>query len=214
MAAGCHEDEAGRARSRFAYSRHMDPIMPDGRAGYPAAPRAPPATAVAGRRTGALRPPRRGCLPQCSACCVGSRRQAPRLARSSVARWRGDRRTWRRRPRALRDPRLAGFLGALGEARPALSLYMSTTGVYGDTGRGVVTEASPVMPGDRSRPPAVRGGARRRRGASPRGPMRHSARAGDLRPPAPAAGSPATRRAGAPARRMRARATASTSTTS
>jgi nucleoside-diphosphate-sugar epimerase len=44
------------------------------------------------------------------------------------------------------DPRLAGFLGALGEARPSAFLYVSTTGVYGDTGGGVVTEAAPVMP--------------------------------------------------------------------
>ncbi|MDQ1346002.1 MAG: hypothetical protein QG586_1533 [Pseudomonadota bacterium] len=50
------------------------------------------------------------------------------------------------------DPRLAGFLGALGEARPNALLYVSTTGVYGDTGGGVVTEASPVMPSsDRGR---------------------------------------------------------------
>jgi len=44
------------------------------------------------------------------------------------------------------DPRLAGFLAALGEARPSVFLYMSTTGVYGDTGGEVVTEASPVTP--------------------------------------------------------------------
>jgi nucleoside-diphosphate-sugar epimerase len=44
------------------------------------------------------------------------------------------------------DPRLARFLDALGPARPAALLYMSTTGVYGDTGGGTVTEASPVSP--------------------------------------------------------------------
>jgi len=50
------------------------------------------------------------------------------------------------------DPRLARFLDALGAARPAAFLYMSTTGVYGDTGGATVTEASPVAPAnDRSR---------------------------------------------------------------
>jgi len=50
------------------------------------------------------------------------------------------------------DPRLARFLEALGSARPSAFLYMSTTGVYGDTGGAVVTEASPVAPAnDRSR---------------------------------------------------------------
>ncbi len=50
------------------------------------------------------------------------------------------------------DPRLARFLAALGPARPAAFLYMSTTGVYGDTGGATVTEASPVAPAnDRSR---------------------------------------------------------------
>jgi nucleoside-diphosphate-sugar epimerase len=50
------------------------------------------------------------------------------------------------------DPRLGRFLEALGSTRPAVLLYMSTTGVYGDTGGAVVTEASPVAPAnDRSR---------------------------------------------------------------
>jgi len=50
------------------------------------------------------------------------------------------------------DPRLRRFLDALGTARPAVLLYMSTTGVYGDTGGATVTEASLVAPGnDRSR---------------------------------------------------------------
>lgn len=44
------------------------------------------------------------------------------------------------------DPRLACFLGALGESRPDVVLYMSTTGVYGDTRGEIVTEASPVAP--------------------------------------------------------------------
>jgi len=50
------------------------------------------------------------------------------------------------------DPRLARFLAALGDARPAVFLYMSTTGVYGDTGGSTVDESSPVAPSnDRSR---------------------------------------------------------------
>jgi nucleoside-diphosphate-sugar epimerase len=50
------------------------------------------------------------------------------------------------------DPRLVRFLEALASARPSVFLYMSTTGVYGDTGGAVVTEASPVAPAnDRSR---------------------------------------------------------------
>lgn len=50
------------------------------------------------------------------------------------------------------DPRLARFLAALGRARPSVLLYMSTTGVYGDTRGGTVTEDSPLLPSnDRSR---------------------------------------------------------------
>lgn len=50
------------------------------------------------------------------------------------------------------DPRLATFLAALGDARPAVLLYMSTTGVYGDTGGAVVTESAALLPGsDRAR---------------------------------------------------------------
>jgi nucleoside-diphosphate-sugar epimerase len=50
------------------------------------------------------------------------------------------------------DPRLERFLAALGGARPTVLLYISTTGVYGDTGGGMVTESSPVAPAnDRSR---------------------------------------------------------------
>ena len=50
------------------------------------------------------------------------------------------------------DPRLAALLAALGDACPAVLLYMSTTGVYGDTGGAVVTESSPLLPGsDRAR---------------------------------------------------------------
>ena len=49
------------------------------------------------------------------------------------------------------DPRLERFLAAVGPARPTVLLYMSTTGVYGDTGGAAVTEDSPVAPGnDRS----------------------------------------------------------------
>jgi nucleoside-diphosphate-sugar epimerase len=50
------------------------------------------------------------------------------------------------------DPRLANFLAALGPARPSVLLYMSTTGVYGDTRGETVTEDSPLAPSnDRSR---------------------------------------------------------------
>jgi nucleoside-diphosphate-sugar epimerase len=50
------------------------------------------------------------------------------------------------------DPRLLRFLHALGDARPTVLLYMSTTGVYGDTGGASVTEDTPVAPGnDRAR---------------------------------------------------------------
>jgi nucleoside-diphosphate-sugar epimerase len=50
------------------------------------------------------------------------------------------------------DPRLRRFLAALGNARPSVLLYMSTTGVYGDTRGGTVTEDSPLLPSnDRSR---------------------------------------------------------------
>jgi nucleoside-diphosphate-sugar epimerase len=49
------------------------------------------------------------------------------------------------------DPRLERFLAAVGPARPTMLLYMSTTGVYGDTSGAAVTEDSPVAPGnDRS----------------------------------------------------------------
>jgi nucleoside-diphosphate-sugar epimerase len=50
------------------------------------------------------------------------------------------------------DPRLERFLAMLGEVRPACLVYVSTTGVYGDTGGASVDERSPVMPGnDRAR---------------------------------------------------------------
>ena len=44
------------------------------------------------------------------------------------------------------DARLACFLDALGEARPTVFLYMSTTGVYGDAAGATVDESSPVEP--------------------------------------------------------------------
>jgi len=50
------------------------------------------------------------------------------------------------------DQRLSRFLVALGRARPSVLLYMSTTGVYGDTRGETVTEESPLLPSnDRSR---------------------------------------------------------------
>ena len=51
-----------------------------------------------------------------------------------------------------RDPRLRRFLDALGDARPAAFVYLSTTGVYGDARGARVDEASPTAPGnDRAR---------------------------------------------------------------
>jgi nucleoside-diphosphate-sugar epimerase len=44
------------------------------------------------------------------------------------------------------DPRLTRFLAALGKAQPAVFLYMSTTGVYGDTGGAVVSERAELSP--------------------------------------------------------------------
>lgn len=50
------------------------------------------------------------------------------------------------------DLRLAKVLDALGERRPDALLYISTTGVYGDTGGAAVDEDSPTAPrDDRSR---------------------------------------------------------------
>jgi len=50
------------------------------------------------------------------------------------------------------DPRLERFLGALGDAQPLVFLYISTTGVYGDTGGATVDERSQASPAnDRSR---------------------------------------------------------------
>jgi len=44
------------------------------------------------------------------------------------------------------DQRLARCLQALGATRPGVFLYMSTTGVYGDTGGASVDEDSPLAP--------------------------------------------------------------------
>lgn len=50
------------------------------------------------------------------------------------------------------DPRLERFLVQLGDAVPAVLVYVSTTGVYGDTGGALVDERAPLAPGnDRSR---------------------------------------------------------------
>jgi nucleoside-diphosphate-sugar epimerase len=50
------------------------------------------------------------------------------------------------------DPRLERFLAALGDASPLVVLYMSTTGVYGDTAGATVDESTPVAPAnERSR---------------------------------------------------------------
>lgn len=54
--------------------------------------------------------------------------------------------------RGAEDPRVQAFLAALDDVRPSVVLYLSTTGVYGDTGGGTVTETSPLNPGtDRAR---------------------------------------------------------------
>lgn len=50
------------------------------------------------------------------------------------------------------DPRLERFLVQLGAAVPAVLVYVSTTGVYGDTGGALVDERTPLAPGnDRAR---------------------------------------------------------------
>ena len=50
------------------------------------------------------------------------------------------------------DPRLRRFLTFMDSAHPEVLLYLSTTGVYGNTGGAPVDEASPTVPGeDRSR---------------------------------------------------------------
>jgi len=46
------------------------------------------------------------------------------------------------------DPRLLRFLEGLGGIRPRVLVYLSTTGVYGNTGGLPVDEASPTLPGD------------------------------------------------------------------
>jgi nucleoside-diphosphate-sugar epimerase len=50
------------------------------------------------------------------------------------------------------DPRLEAFLNQLERSVPAVFVYISTTGVYGDAGGARVDESTPVAPGnDRSR---------------------------------------------------------------
>lgn len=46
------------------------------------------------------------------------------------------------------DPRLQRFLAGLGGLRPRTLVYLSTTGVYGDTGGRAVDEASPIAPAE------------------------------------------------------------------
>ncbi|HEY3400617.1 MAG TPA: NAD-dependent epimerase/dehydratase family protein [Geothrix sp.] len=57
-------------------------------------------------------------------------------------------------PQGEGDPRLQGFLKGLDAARPQVLVYLSTTGVYGDTGGLPVDEASALAPAE--------GAARRR----------------------------------------------------
>jgi nucleoside-diphosphate-sugar epimerase len=50
------------------------------------------------------------------------------------------------------DPRLATFLAQIEDVTPAVFVYISTTGVYGDAGGALVDECTPVAPSnDRSR---------------------------------------------------------------
>lgn len=52
----------------------------------------------------------------------------------------------------MTDPRLDAFLARLGDSVPAVFVYISTTGVYGDAGGARVDETTPVAPGnDRAR---------------------------------------------------------------
>jgi len=46
------------------------------------------------------------------------------------------------------DPRLRRFLDSVADARPEVLVYLSTTGVYGDTGGRPVDEASSPMPAE------------------------------------------------------------------
>jgi len=46
----------------------------------------------------------------------------------------------------ITDPRIRSFLARL-SATPTILVYLSTTGVYGDTGGGTVDEESPAAPG-------------------------------------------------------------------
>lgn len=46
------------------------------------------------------------------------------------------------------DPRLEAWLRGLGDARPSSLVYISTTGVYGDTGGRLVDETAPLAPGN------------------------------------------------------------------
>lgn len=50
------------------------------------------------------------------------------------------------------DPRLESFLAQVGSSQPAVFVYISTTGVYGDAGGARVDESTPLAPGnDRAR---------------------------------------------------------------
>ncbi|MBK6350808.1 MAG: SDR family oxidoreductase [Steroidobacteraceae bacterium] len=52
----------------------------------------------------------------------------------------------------ITDPRLAAFLAQIEDVTPAVFVYISTTGVYGDAGGALVDECTPVAPSnDRSR---------------------------------------------------------------
>ncbi|HEX9207617.1 MAG TPA: NAD-dependent epimerase/dehydratase family protein [Steroidobacteraceae bacterium] len=50
--------------------------------------------------------------------------------------------------RGTTDARLESLLRQLGDARPAVLVYISTTGVYGDSAGAVVDESTPLAPGN------------------------------------------------------------------
>ena len=124
--------------------------------------------------------------------------------------------TWCRRPTAATAIRAwSASSGALGAARPSVLLYMSTTGVYGDTAGPAVTEAIP----GRARATIARVAAWRRSGSPAAGARPAACAASCCACPASTARAAcrssacgaASRRCGP---RTRARATASTSTIS
>ena len=120
-----------------------------------------------------------------------------------------------RRTAAPTDPRLESFLRQLGSQCPAVFVYVSTTGVYGDTGGAAVDEQSAAGPSHGPRATSCR--CRKRRHGVVRGSrraLRDHACPRHLWAASPAAGAAAARRTCAAQRGLRAPATASTLTIS